>query len=92
MKTGIWVVVLWYRGQVVAGDSLDRLTTASDELLAEGRIPSAPMRVISAHTSARAADRAAAQLAEKLKPFGWWLAEGSAQSEEGNQEGSEDEC
>ena len=87
MKTGNWLVVLWHRGKVVAGDSLDRLTKMAGELVREGKIPTSPMSVVSSHTSARAADRAAAKLAAKLKADGWWQAEDSAQSEARNQEG-----
>ena len=91
MKTDNWLVVLWHRGKVVAGDSLDRLTAMAGELLREGEIPSSPMSIVSSHTSARAADRAAAKLAERLKADGWWQAEDSAQNEERNQEGHDDE-
>ncbi len=89
MKTGNWLVVLWHRGKVVTGDSLDRLTKMSGELLRDGKIPSSPMSVVSSHTSARAADRAAAKLAERLRAKGWWQAEGSAQSEEQRQSENE---
>lgn len=82
MKTDVWLVVIWHRGKVVAGDSLDRLTKMARELLSDGKIPAAPMAIVSSHTSASAADRAAAKLADRLKSDGWWLAEGAAQIEE----------
>lgn len=91
MKTDTWVVVLWPRGRVVAGDSLDRLIKMANESLMDGGIPVSVMSIVSAHSSARAADRAAARLANSLKKHGWWNAAGSAQNAENNQEGSKDE-
>jgi hypothetical protein len=91
MRAATWIVVLWHRGKIVAGDSLQRLTRMAGELLREGQLPSAPMSVVSSHTSARAADRAAAKLAEKLKADGWWHAEKAAETEERNQEGEQGE-
>lgn len=91
MSASTWIVVLWHRGKVVAADSLERLTRMAGELLNGGKLPSAPMSVISSHTSARAADRAAARLAAKLKPAGWWLAENSAQNENRDNEYSQNE-
>ena len=91
MKTDNWLVVLWPRGKVVAGDSLDRLIAMASESLKEGVIPVSVMSIVSAHTSARAADRAAARLANDLKKHGWWNAEGSAQNAEKQLEHSESE-
>jgi len=91
MKTDNWLVVLWPRGKVVAGDSLDRLIAMASESLKEGVIPVSVMSIVSAHTSARAADRAAARLANDLKKHGWWNAEGSAQNAEKQLEDSESE-
>ena len=91
MKTDAWVVVLWAQGKVVAGDSLDRLIGMANEVLNEGRIPASVMSIVSAHTSARAADRAAARLANDLKKHGWWNAERSAQNAEKQLEDSESE-
>ena len=91
MKTDVWVVVLWPRAKVVAGDSLDRLMRMANESLGDGSIPVSVMSIVSAHTSARAADRAAAMLANFLKKHGWWNAEGSAQNAEKQQEDSESE-
>lgn len=90
MKTGNWVVVLMYPQRAICGDSLDRLTRMADELLADGKIPS-PIGIASAHSSATAADRAAAKLTEKLKDGGWWHCDNSARTEEWNQEGEEGE-
>lgn len=86
MKTDNWLVVLWHRGKVVTGDSLARLTRMAGELLRSGKIPTSPMSIISSHTSARAADRAAAKIAAKLKADGWWHAEDSAQLTERRQQ------
>jgi hypothetical protein len=92
MKADNWLVVLWHRGKIIAGDSLQRITRMAGELIREGRLPNSPMSIASSHTSARAADRAAARLAEKFKADGWWLVEGSAQGEERRQaEGAGDE-
>ena len=91
MKTDNCLVVLWPRGKVVAGDSLDRLIAMASESLKEGVIPVSVMSIVSAHTSARAADRAAARLANDLKKHGWWNAEGSAQNAEKQLEDSESE-
>ena len=87
MNSDVWVVVLWHRGKVVAGDSLDRLIRMANESLMGGVIPISVMSIVSKHTSARAADRAAAKLANFLKNHGWWNAEGSAQCAERNQGG-----
>ena len=86
-----WLVVLWHRSKIVAGDSLDRLTKMASEQLQQGKIPTSPTTIVSRHTSARAADRAAAKLAERLKSDGWWNAENSAQVEERNQEDQDHE-
>jgi len=92
VRTSNWLVVLWHHGRVVAGDSLDRLTKMAAELLRDGKIPSAPISIVSSHTSARAADRAAEKLADRLKADGWWHAQNSAQTEERNQEDQNREC
>ena len=91
MKTNIWLVVLWHRGKVVAGDSLQHLIKMNKESLQTGEIPTACGEIASLHTSASAADKAAAKLAEHLKSDGWWLAEGSAQNEELQQDSLRDD-
>jgi hypothetical protein len=87
-----WLVVLWGPSKTIAGVSLGRLIAAAKNCFRVGVIQLIPIAVNSRHTSARAADRAAAKLAARLKGHGWVLIEGAAQDEERRQaEGARDE-
>jgi len=90
VKTGLVAVILWADSKAVGGANLDRIVSDAAETVAEGGLLR-PVVVVSLHSSPVAADKAAARIAEMLKPCGWWLADGSAENEARNQEGNEDE-
>lgn len=88
MKTGLWAAFLWADSKAVGGANLDRIVSDAAATVADGGILR-PVVAVSLHSSASAADRAAARIAEKLKPLGWWLADGSAETERRQIEGEE---
>lgn len=90
MKSGLWIVSLWPDSKAIAGASLDRLISDAAGTVADGGVLRA-VCIVSLHSSAAAADKAARLIAEKLKASGWWLADGCAENEERNQEGMGDE-
>jgi len=80
MKTDLWAVFLWPDAKVVGGASLDRMVSDAVATLAERSILR-PVVVVSLHSSASAADRAAIQIGDTLRPSGWWICEKSAECE-----------
>ena len=87
MKTDLWSVLLFPDSRCVAGVSLDRMAADAMTTL-RAREVLRPVRVVSLHSSARAADRQAERVGRMLGSS-WFVARDSAVNEASQIEGAE---
>lgn len=87
MKTDLWSVLLFPDSRCVAGVSLDRMAADAMRAIRE-RGTLRPVRLVSLHSSARAADRQAERVGRMLGSS-WFVARDSAVNEAAQMEGAE---